>query len=53
MNSTDNYEKVYFAEPIQCPECGLHTHELSRMENSDGYKVAMICDACYEDYEIE
>ena len=55
MDSTDNYERVYFPESIQCPECGLPTHELARMEDYKvEYKVKMICDSCYEEnYETE
>ena len=47
-----DYERTYFQEPIQCPECGLHTKELIRgasMDDERG-KVTM-CDACYDDGE--
>ena len=47
-------EMVWFPDPIQCPECGLHTHELSRtkMQSLPNGWTTVKCDACYEDDRI-
>ena len=40
---------MYFQELIECPECGLHTHELTKStSNREGEKVLM-CDVCRMD----
>ena len=45
-----DYERVYFPDPIQCPECGLHTNELMLGTSLDDMRgKVMMCDTCYED----
>ena len=39
---------MYFAEQIDCPECGFATHELAKAKNISGENVLM-CQACWVD----
>jgi hypothetical protein len=43
---------MYFADLIECPECGFHTHELTRATSMDDARgKVLMCDACHEDSE--
>ena len=37
---------AYFEKPIECPECGYHTHELVEVPMMHNQKVLM-CEGCY------
>ena len=41
---------MYFADLIECPECGFHVHELTHVHDSPRGKTLM-CDACRDDSE--
>ena len=46
----DYPERVWFQDPIQCPECGLHTHELIQGTSMDDVRgKVMMCDTCFDD----
>ncbi len=52
MSDEDNHDWVHFADPIQCPECGFHTHELIRAVSMDDTRgKVLMCDTCYDDGE--
>ena len=42
---------THFPDPIACPECGLHTHEL--WHETDEKNKILMCEACWEDSEEE
>ena len=37
---------AYYEHPIECPECGYHTHELVEVPMTHDQKVLM-CEGCY------
>ena len=40
---------MYFQELIECPECGLHTHELTKATSRSSGEKALMCDTCWMD----
>jgi hypothetical protein len=43
---------AHFREPIQCPECGFHTHELYHSCANAENGTVLMCEACNKhDYD--
>ena len=40
---------TYFEEPIVCPECGFHTHELWHDLDTDEKGKVLKCESCFAD----
>jgi len=43
-----NMSYAYYEHPIECPECGYHTHELVEVPMMHDQKVLM-CEGCYSE----
>lgn len=42
---------AYFSDPIECPECGYHTCELSKATSRASGQRVLMCENCFTDSE--